>query len=441
MSGAGFSGIARWLPASLTTDPDEHPESRVRRSTRDWIVDACCFLLAGGWGVYSATIVPDRASVAEPLLVADQLVGAAACIALWWRRRWPVGLAVALLPISLASYVASGAIAVALFTVAVHRRWPVVLVVGGLHVLAVLPYTAIRTDPGLSYWQSATLSALLCVAVIAWGMFVRARRQLVISLRERARRAEIEVRLRDERARHLERERIAREMHDVLAHRISMLSMHAGALEFRPDAPAGEIASAAATIRESARAALRDLREVLGVLRGGAPDDDAERPQPTLSEVSALVAESRLAGMRVTVHEDVTAPEAVPATVGRTAYRIVQEGLTNARKHAPDARVWLSVTGAAGSGVTVELRNPLAGSGSGLPGPESPGSGSPGSGSPGSGAPESGSPESGLPGPELPGSGAGLVGLAERVSLAGGRFQHDVTSDEFRVHAWLPWPA
>ncbi len=78
-----------------------------------------------------------------------------------------------------------------------------------------------------------------------WGMFVRARRQLVLSLRERAERAEAEQQLRVEQARQHERARIAREMHDVLAHRISLLSMHAGALEFRPDAPPEEIARAA----------------------------------------------------------------------------------------------------------------------------------------------------------------------------------------------------
>ena len=85
-------------------------------------------------------------------------------------------------------------------------------------------------------------------------MFVRARRQLVLSLRERAERAEAEQQLRVSQARHLERTRIAREMHDVLAHRISLLSLHAGALEFRPDAPPAEVARAAGVIRASAHA-------------------------------------------------------------------------------------------------------------------------------------------------------------------------------------------
>lgn len=87
-------------------------------------------------------------------------------------------------------------------------------------------------------------------------------------------------------------------MHDVLAHRISLLSMHAGALEFRPDAPAAEIAEAAGIIWESASLALEDLREVIGVLRQDRNCDASQRPQPTLIDLPALVEESRQAGTR-----------------------------------------------------------------------------------------------------------------------------------------------
>ena len=124
-------------------------------------------------------------------------------------------------------------------------------------------------------------------------MFVRARRQLVLSLRERADRAEAEQQMRVEQARPHERARIAREMHDVLAHRISLLSMHAGALEFRPDAPPEEIARAAGIIRASAHQALEDLREVIGVLREEPADGDPERPQPTLANLPGACSTSR----------------------------------------------------------------------------------------------------------------------------------------------------
>jgi signal transduction histidine kinase len=126
-------------------------------------------------------------------------------------------------------------------------------------------------------------------------------------------------------------------MHDVLAHRVSLLSLHAGALEFRPDAPAEEIAEAAGVIRTSAHAVMEELREVIGVLRDGG-EQGTERPQPTLCDIPGLVEESRAAGMHVTLEVE-TGEAEVPDGIGRTAYRIVQEGLTNARKHAPAAAV------------------------------------------------------------------------------------------------------
>ena len=149
-------------------------------------------------------------------------------------------------------------------------------------------------------WASVAFIAIITAAHRSrWGMYVRARRQLVLSLRERAERAEAEQQMRVEQAQAHERARIAREMHDVLAHRISLLSMHAGALEFRPDAPPEEIARAAGVVRASAHQALEDLREVIGVLREESLDGDPERPQPTLANLPGLLDESRQAGMHV----------------------------------------------------------------------------------------------------------------------------------------------
>jgi signal transduction histidine kinase len=226
--------------------------------------------------------------------------------------------------------------------------------------------------------------------VIGWGVFVRARRDLIISLRDRAARVEAEQRLRLEQAREAERRRIAREMHDVLAHRVSLLSLHAGALEFRPDAPPEEIAEAAGVVRASAHAVLQELREVIGVLRDG--DEGTERPQPALADIPDLVEESRAAGMRVESRVDAEAD--VAAATGRTAYRIVQEGLTNARKHAPSAAVTVTVAGREQGGLEVEVVSRRA---VGVP---------------------AGGP------PRTPGTGTGLIGLAERVTLAGGEFHH-----------------
>jgi signal transduction histidine kinase len=147
------------------------------------------------------------------------------------------------------------------------------------------------------------------------------------------------------------REEIAREMHGVLGHRLSLLSVHAGALAYRPDASTEEVSGAAEIIRSSAHQALQDLREVIGVLRAPV----GELPQPTFADLPQLVEGSRKAGFPVDLTLD--APGPLPDRVGRTAYRIVQEDLTNAMKHAPGQQVTISVTGAPGNGLHVELRN------------------------------------------------------------------------------------
>jgi signal transduction histidine kinase len=272
---------------------------------------------------------------------------------------------------------------------------------------AVFPVS--RPEGGIGYWEAFGWGAVMTVIAALWGMLVRGRRQLIVTWRDRAERAESEQRLRIAQARVLERTRIAREMHDVLAHRISLLSLHAGALEFRPGAPPEEIAGAAAVVRSSAHQALQDLRAVIGVLRTGQPEDEPnpERPQPTLNALPALADESRSAGIKVRL-EIGTEPETVPAATGRAAYRIIQEGLTNARKHAPGAAVRVAVGGSAGDGLTIEVRNPMPVS---------------------------------LPARPIPGTGMGLIGLAERALLAGGHLEHGRTDDEFVVTAWLPWPA
>lgn len=255
---------------------------------------------------------------------------------------------------------------------------------------------------------SLGFSILLAAAVVAWGMFVRARRQLVLSLRDRAERAEAEQHLRVDQARRQERARIAREMHDVLAHRISLLSLHAGALEFRPDAPPDEVARAAGVIRTSAHEALQDLRAVIGVLRESRDGEAPERPQPTLADLPGLIAESRDAGMHVTY--EIGDLAAVPDGTGRSAYRIVQEALTNARKHARGAAVDVAVSGDPESGLTIEVGNRL--------------------------------PVGAAARPEIPGAGTGIVGLTERASLAGGRLEHGRTAEgDYRLWAWLPWDA
>jgi signal transduction histidine kinase len=387
--------------AWLFPEEDEPPPGP--RSRRDWIVDGALFLLAIVVGLAAHGEAVDQ-GLDGALHVVDLIGGAALCLALWGRRRWPFWLGLASAPILAISSSAGMAGVIILFTVAAYRRWQQAFLVAGLQ-LAVEPIQQAVQPVGSATEQYVT-ATLVTAAVVAWGMVLRGRRQ---TQRERVRRTKAEGQLRVEQIRHAERTRIAREMHDVLAHRISLLSMNAGALEFRPEAPPEEIANAAAVIRASAHQALEDLHDMIGLLRDGTDGDALQPPQPTLAALPGLLEESRAAGMRLNADVRVAALGAVPDPVGRHALRIVQEALTNARKHAPSATVNLHVDGAPGKGLTIEVHNPA--------------------------------PVLAAGANEIPGSGTGLVGVAERAKLCGGRLEHgrDAHGD-FRLRAWLPWP-
>ncbi|WP_075732022.1 sensor histidine kinase [Streptomyces acidiscabies] len=402
------SAVVAELETDTDTDTDTDParvRGRPRRTARDWFVDFTAFFLAVLVGLLAADSLRKEADLPYSFAVLDQVLGALSCAAVWVRRRWPVGFAVALIPVSLLSATSGGAGLISIFTLVVHRPLKQSGWISAAS-LGVMPFFYwMRPDPDLPYLGTLVLVTVLGAAVVGWGLFVRSKRQLMLSLRDRAHRAETEAQLRAEQAQRLAREAIAREMHDVLAHRLTLLSVHAGALEFRPDAPQQEIARAAGVIRESAHEALQDRREIIGVLRAGDPDDKG-RPQPTLGGLDALAAESREAGMKVTLDQRLTDPASVPASTGRTAYRIAQEALTNARKHAPGTEVSVTVTGAPGDGLTVLVVNPA--------------------------------PEGDVP--HVPGSGQGLIGLTERAALAGGTLTHGPLDDGgFEVRAWLPW--
>jgi signal transduction histidine kinase len=391
----------RWRPAP---DPAADPATG-RRGRRTWLVDTGWFVAALFVGYAMAEGNLASAHPAAPATRGlDVALGLAMCVALWWRRRFPVVLAVVGGAVGCFSLTGALAVQGMLFTVAVYRPTRVALIVAAADVLAIPAFAQVRGfDSGPPYLGAGS-AALVTALVLGWGMFVRAQRQLVATLRERADRAEAEQQARAERARQGERTRIAREMHDVLAHRLSLLSVHAGALEFRSGADREQVRGAAGVIRATAHQALEDLRQVIGVLRAGEGGGAPEPPQPDLSRVPDLVAEDAAAGARVR-YRCAVAAERVPPALGRTAYRVVQEGLTNARKHAPGVPVEVRVDGGGGL-LLVTVANPL--------------------------------PR--RAGPPVPGAGLGLVGLAERVTLAGGQLRHGPDGTGwFRLVAELPW--
>lgn len=232
-------------------------------------------------------------------------------------------------------------------------------------------------------------------ALLGWGALWRTRAELVASLRERARRAEREQDHRVAEARTAERTRIAREMHDTLAHRLTLVATTAGALEYRTDLSTEQVASAAGVVRANASEALEELRTVIGVLRTS-PDD--LRPTPGLADLERLLDETRAAGVAVRLD---AADLDLPTALDLAVYRTCQEGLTNARRHAPGSAVTVDVT--VEDGLRVVVANGRGGKG------------------------------------QSTGTGTGLIGLTERVELLGGRVHAAPEGDGFRLEAWLPW--
>ncbi|MCP3422172.1 sensor histidine kinase [Nocardioides pinisoli] len=362
------------------------------------------------WGIPLVTAT-ERASDPAVMwfLVGDPVLGLLSFVLIRWRHRRPALVAGLLVAFSVVSASSAGPGSWIIGSISSHRRWRLLAVVAPLSVLAGIVQERIGlTQDTLPLWASFAFGCLTVGILAATGYAMGSQRQLVDSYRERALTAEREQRARVAQAQAAERTRIAREMHDVLAHRISLVAMHAGALGYRADLSEEERGSAARSIEDNAHRALSDLRAVLGVLRDPTQPVGAvpERPQPGIDDVAALVAEERAGGMRVRLSNRVE--DDVPAGTGRTAYRIVQEALTNARKHAPGTSVTVDVAGSPADGIVIGVRNAA--------------------------------PVARATVPSLPASGLGLLGLAERAALAGGRISHGTdTTGGYAVRAWIPW--
>jgi signal transduction histidine kinase len=350
------------------------------------------------------------------LILGDVGAGLAALVLLPFRHRAPLVITVVIGALSSVSTLAVGAAAIATVSLATRRRAVELAVAGAVLLGATVLYDVVLAPPAddMPLWQILIAGVVGIALLVVIGIAIGQRRALLLSLRERAALLERDQQLREDRAREHERAHIAREMHDVLGHRLSLVALHAGALEYRgPGLTPDETAAAAGVVRAEAHSALTDLRDVLGVLRdpaanGGDEVTGTAPPQPTLVDLPGLLDQARSGGATVRARID-TDSAAVPTAVGRHAYRIVQESLTNARRHAPGELVDVVVETVPGPAIRVVVSNTLA------------------------------------DGPALAGdsrhtAGHGLRGLAERARLVGGSFR--AGSDDGRVHvveAVLPW--
>jgi signal transduction histidine kinase len=322
-----------------------------------------------------------------------------------WRRRYPVALAAVIALTGLGEYAAAGyhnsvvallAWVLVPYNIGAHarglRRIVLAMAIAGGAGLAVGIAHGPRT-----LWNIVAL-LFLEVAPLLAGLWVRQLRERTVMLEHLARQLERE---REEQARTAvaeERARIARELHDEIAHAMSVIAVQADAAEGALGRDPALVERPLIAIRETARDALVDMRRVLGGLRGG---ERAElTPDPGLERIGALVEQTRAAGIDVNLRIE-GEPAPLPSPLDLAAYRVLQEGLTNVRKHAAASRVELVIRYERDA-VAVEIADDGDGSGTGG------------------------------------GTGRGLAGLRERVALLGGEFVAGPRQRGFALRVRLP---
>ena len=338
----------------------------------------------------------------------------ASLIALFWAgRAIPPGT------LSNAVYLPAGVLVylLCLYAVAVRcRPW---VVTGAAAVTLLLSAV---TNPA-----SAFVVVLVIAIPVLTGVVVRSRR----SNRERL--AVQERRHVGERALLEERQRIARELHDVVAHHMSVIAIQAEAAPYKVAEPPKELVDSFAEIRASALSGLQELRRVLGVLRSETAD---VVPQPGLGDLDALLESARGGG--VTVATSVTGdPRLLPQGVDLSAYRIVQEALSNAMRHAPGAAVQVKLYYGEAA-LVIEVRNDGPPAGATVAGAPPAGALPGDAGQDGAAGQDGGAPGK-RTGPLGRGGGHGIIGMRERATMLGGYLTAGPTEKgEFLVRAALP---
>lgn len=317
------------------------------------------------------------------------------------RLRWPVAPLLVTVATAWWGWPLLPLLAVALFDLAMDRRARIAV---GCAVAALganlLSYRA------TSLWtaQSYASTLLLPVLAVLVGLWRGGRRRLIQALAADVEHLRVESQLREEAARIAERSRIAAEMHDVLAHRLSLIALHTGVLATKGDTLPAPVVERLGLLRTASVEALTDLRDVLGVLRDPDATPAGAALAPVMRDVGELADEARAAGQHVELTTD-GLPEQAPTTHRLAVHRIVQEALTNARKHADGAPVTVRIDYRPPA-TLVEITNPA-----------------------------------GTPRTDTVGSGYGLVGLRERVTTLGGHLNAGPAgAGAWRVAARIPHP-
>jgi signal transduction histidine kinase len=403
------SRISAVVATGVTHPPAPRP-AWLRRGRFDlvFIADVVIALIAFGAtdGVLGTEAARHHSSIATVQLL---LVSFLVCVPLVLRTRLPLtawtASAVAMFwahsvipPGSLSSavFIPAGVIVyvLCLYAVAVRCELWVVISAGAV------------TVAGASYIYPPTVVTAIFVAAatIFAGLVLRSRRG------SREQLAVAERRHEGERALLQERQRIARELHDVVAHHMSVIAIQAEAAPYKVADPPKELTESFAEIRASALSGLGELRRVLGVLRSDQPDT---APQPGLDDLDGLLESARTGGVTVSVGVSGT-PRPVPEGVDLSAYRIVQEALSNAMRHAPGSAVRVMLYYGE-TALHIEVRNGGSASGAQVTGAQHNGAGL------------------------GRGSGHGIIGMRERAAMLGGHLRAGPTGDgEFLVTAALP---
>jgi signal transduction histidine kinase len=310
-------------------------ERPARRTRRSWAFDVGVAILAAGSAV--PYLVHDGADRIRDPHPAELLVLAVIAAPLIVRRVWPIGVLAWLFVAATTAVmvddhlVAVGALLIGVFTVASREPRRIALTAAAVYEVALL--TILVKEARADWWTDAIFQSGMLAAAVGLGLYFATRRAYLAELHDRAERLERERDQQGALAAAAERDRIAREMHDIVAHHLTvMVALSDGAIAASAASPERAI-EVMRSVSATGRRALTDTRRLLGVLRTNSSDDPQTRqPMPDLAELDMLIDRVRAAGLSTTLEVHGAANE-VPAGVQLTVYRLVQEALTNTLKH------------------------------------------------------------------------------------------------------------